>query len=721
MRAALLRASLARTLALALTLGLPLLLAAPIHAQSPEAGVLRGRVLDRNTGRPVTDAQIAVSGHAAPATSDAHGRWSLVGLARGRHVLRARRIGYAPATLRVSVAPGDTTSVEVRLSPSALPLDDIVVTAARREQRLADVTVPTEIVTRERIEGTGASNLAAALTEQTGIQFDGGHPSGAGVMLQGLSNERVLVLVDGQPLYGRISGTLDLARVPTAIVERVEIVKGPQAALYGSEAMGGVVNVVTRSPAGAGLGGGARGVAGSGGRREAGMSGEFRSGGLSALADVGRRDVDRAAGRPDETGALAERFDVVGRVSWRPDSGFGLETSALVLDERQRWPTGTQFDFADNTQVSARVAADWQLGAHRLRPTIYLSRFEHLARRSRFSQPIAGTGDRQEQRLVEAELLYGARIFGQALDAGVEVKQERIGSTDGRIEGGTRTLYSAEPFAQLDWSGARWSVVPGLRLSWNERWGSTLTPRVAFRYRVSDALSVRAGAGRGFRAPDFKELYLQFINDAAGYAVYGNHDLRPERSTNLSGGVEWTGARLYSRAQLFWNDLRDFIETRPAADDGSGMLRFQYANVTRARTHGAELEAGLVLPSVRFEAGYAWLGTEDATTGRPLLGRPVHSGRLVTTVAPSPALRATVSGVYTGATPMERDEAGAITSERDAFLRIDARVARRLPWGLELSLGADNIFDRRPDAWADAVGREWYLGLTWLTTLLLPD
>jgi outer membrane receptor for ferrienterochelin and colicins len=704
-----------------LVLALPFLFVARLDAQSDTAGVVRGRVLDRGTGQPVAAAEIGVSGHAASAISDGDGGWVLPRLAPGGYLLRVRRIGYAPTTLRVSLVSGDTTEVEVRLTPSALPLDDIVVTAARREQRLADVTVPTEIVTRESIEATGASSLAAALTEQTGIQFDGGHPSGAGVMLQGLSNERVLVLVDGQPLYGRISGTLDLARVPTAIVDRVEIVKGPQAALYGSEAMGGVVNVVTRSPAALGLTGGARAVAGSGGRREAGVSGELLSGEVSALADVGRRDVDRAAGRPDETGALAERFDVAGRVSWRPDSTLALEASTLVLDERQRWPSGTQFDFADNTQVSARVAADWRLGAHQLRPTIHLSRFEHLARRSAFLQPIAGTGDRQDQRLLEAELLYGTRVYGQALDAGVEVKQERISSTDGRIEGGTRTLYSAEPFAQLDWSSERWSVVPGLRLSWNERWGSTLTPRVAFRYRASDALSIRAGAGRGFRAPDFKELYLQFINDAAGYAVYGNHDLRPEHSTNLTGGVEWTGTRLYGRAQVFWNDLRDFIETRPVADDGSGLLRFQYANVARARTHGAELEAGLVLPSVRLEAGYAWLGSEDAATGRPLLGRPRHSGRLVITGAPAHAMHATVSGIYTGATPMERDEAGAITSERDAFLRIDARLARRLPWGLELSLGADNIFDRRPDAWADAVGREWYLGLAWLTTLLSSD
>ena len=699
-----------------LLLALPLLLAAPLGAQSSQ-GVLRGRVVERGSGHPVASAEVAVSGRSESAITSSDGAW-ILSLPAGSYTLRVRGIGYAPTTSGVSLAGGDTVEVAIRLAASALPLDEIVVTASRREQRLADVTVPTEIITRETIEATGASNLAAALTEQTGIQFDGGHPSGAGVMLQGLSNERVLVLVDGQPLYGRISGTLDLARLPTSMVERVEVVKGPQAALYGSEAMGGVVNVVTRTPTAVGLGGGARLVAGSGGRREAGASGELHSGDVAALVDVGRRDVHRAAGRPDENGALAERVDVVGRVRWQPDTSFSLETSAMVLDERQRWPSGTQFDFADNTQVGARLAADWRRGTHHFRPTLYLSQFEHLARRSSFSQPIAGTGDRQDQRLVEAELLYGTQVLGQPLDAGIEVRQERISSTDGRIEGGTRTLYSAEPFAQLEWAEDRWSVVPGLRLSWNERWGSTLTPRVAARYRLTDALSLRAGVGRGFRAPDFKELYLQFINDAAGYAVYGNHELRPEHSTNVTAGLEWSGPRLYGRAQGFWNDLRDFIETRPVADDGSGLLLFRYANVARGRTWGAELEGGVVLDAVRLEAGYAWLGTEDGATGRPLLGRPEHSARLTTTVAPTGALRATVSGIYTGATPMERDEAGAITSEREAFLRVDARVAQRLPWGLELSLGADNLFDQRPDAWADAVGREWYLGLTWLTTTL---
>jgi outer membrane receptor for ferrienterochelin and colicins len=509
---------------------------------------------------------------------------------------------------------------------------------------------------------------------------------------------------------------MDPSRIPTAIVERVEVVKGPQAALYGSEAMGGVVNIITRTPGETTLGGGARVTAGSAGRRDAGVTGDMRRGRIGALLDLGRRDLQRAAGRAAEAGALAERLDGSARITLRADSALDFEAAVLLLDERQRWPTGSQFDFADNTQVSARLATDWRPPGHRLRSTLYLSQFDHLARRSLVARPIAGTGDRQSQRLLEGEMLYGGSVFGHAFDAGIELRQERISSTDGRIEGGTRSLWTAEPFAQLDWSRGRWSIVPGVRLSWNERWGSTLTPRLAFRYRASDALSLRFAGGRGFRAPDFKELYLQFINDAAGYAVYGNGELQPEHSTNLTAGAEWTGTRLYGRAQLFWNDLRDFIETRPLPDNGSGLLRFGYANVSRGETHGAELEAGWVLPRARVEFGYAWLGTRDGATGRPLLGRPKHSARAVTSGALTRQLRGTVSTVWTGATPMERDETGRITSERDAFLRFEARLAHRLPWGLEVAIGADNLFNSRPDAWADAVGRQWYVGLTWLST-----
>src|SRR5690606_31627318 len=112
-----------------------------------------------------------------------------------------RALGFLPTS--VDLGGGDT--VRVRLTAAPLALDRVVVTAARREQRLADAVVTTEVVGRREIEQSGATDLASVLTEQTGIQLHGGHPSGAGVMLQGIGAERVLVLLDGQPLVGRVA------------------------------------------------------------------------------------------------------------------------------------------------------------------------------------------------------------------------------------------------------------------------------------------------------------------------------------------------------------------------------------------------------------------------------------------------------------------------------------------------------------------------------------
>jgi outer membrane receptor for ferrienterochelin and colicins len=255
-------------------------------------------------------------------------------------------------------------------------------------------------------------------------------------------------------------------------------------------------------------------------------------------------------------------------------------------------------------------------------------------------------------------------------------------------------------------------VVPGARLTWNEQWGSQLTPRLALRWRATDAMTVRASAGQGFRAPDFKELYLQFTNDGAGYAVYGNADLRPEHSDNFTAGVEWSGGRTYARGQLFWNRLRDFIETRPLPSTGSLVL-YEYGNVDEGLTQGADVEAGVVLGALRLEGGYGFLSAEDRRTGQALLGRPEHSGRATATYALPFGLRGSLAGVYTGETPMQRAEDGVITSTRDAFLRLDVRLAQRLPQGLEVVVGADNLFDRVPAQWAGAVGRQIYTGVSW--------
>ena len=692
--------------------------------QEPATAALRGVVLDGRSGVPLDGAELVISGPTAVTVrSDAQGTWRALALLPGRYRITSRRIGYAARESRIELRAGDDVERRIALVAMPISLDQVVVTAARREQALKDVAVTTEVVTRREIEQTGASDLASVLTEQLGIELQGGHPAGAGIMLQGLGSERVLVLLDGQPVAGRISGVFDLSRIPTSVIERVEVVKGPQSTLYGSEAMGGVVNIITRSPLAHTLGASASLAAGTQGRLEATAGMIAGRGPWSSALNATRREIELAPGRAaeptpgrvSEEGALAERTDAAAKLVWSPDSANSVEASILALDERQRWLSERYFHFADNTQVSGRLTSTMQRGRHHFVPTLYASVFDHLSRTSTEPKPIAGDeGDRQLQRIFEAELLYNTQLGSartHALDLGIELRRDDIRAAN--VPGGLTASNTVEPFAQLELRASAFSVVPGVRMSWSEQWGRHVTPRLAMRYQATDAVTFRASAGSGFRAPDFKELYMSFSNNSAGYVVKGNPDLRPESSRNVTTGLEWAGDHVYLRGQLFQNEFRDFIETRTVSEPDAAPV-YQYANVDDGWTRGAELESGLSLGRIRAEAGYSRLATRDRATDEPLLGRPEQSGRLGANYAAPSGLRVAAAAVYTGRTPMQRNaQTGAISSWRDAFTRVDVRIAQSIPGGLQLAIGADNVFDRRPENWAGFTGRHLYTTLTW--------
>ncbi|MGH7464253.1 MAG: TonB-dependent receptor, partial [Longimicrobiales bacterium] len=676
------------------------------EALAQERATLRGRVLVAGAGDPVAGAEVRAACHAARVLTSADGTWTLL-LPAGPHEIIVEHIAYAGANVRVSVA--DSAALDVRLTPRPVSLGELVVTASRRLQQLKDVAVATEIVGREEIQRSGAADLAAVLVERTGVGAEGGHPVGAGIMLQGLGAERVLVLIDGQPFIGRISGGLDISRIPTAMIERVEVVKGPQSTLYGSEAMGGVVNIITRSPAEGVREAGVSATGGSHDRLD--ISGTVL-GGIGSVAygvDGGRRTIELVPGHAGDAGTFATRWDGSARVHWQTAPSLALSAGAVLLDERQRWKSGVLYNFADNVQWGGRIGAVHTNGAHRFTPTLYATEFRHLARRSTLPRPVPGPNDETEvQRLVEAELLYNHVTERLAIDAGIEARRESIHSD--RVMGVDRALDGIEPFTQATLSGDSWSVVPGVRASWSEQWGTHFTPRLAVMVRPVERLAVRASVGGGFRAPSFKELYMDFLNTGAGagYRVQGNPELQPETSRNVSGGVEWTGDRIYSRMQLFYNRFDDFIETHEIPDGGEITL-FSYGNIEDGETYGAELELGATWGGLRAEAGYGWLRALDRANGETLLGRPTHSARTSLAYALPFGLRISAGGVYTGVTPTTRNDDGTPVT-RPALTRFDLRAAQSLHGGFELSVGVDNVLDAKLAGYPGYLGRQLYIG-----------
>ena len=678
------------------------------HAAAQER-VVRGTVVSAGGEVPVAGAVVRVPASGPSVVTSADGTWRLT-VPAGVHELLIEHLAYADA--RVAVATDGNEPVRVELTPRPVSLAELVVTASRRLQELADVAVATEVVGREEIERTGATDLAAVLVERTGVSLQGGHPVGAGVMLQGLGSERVLVLMDGEPFIGRIAGGLDLSRIPTAMIERVEVVKGPQSTLYGSEAMGGVVNVITRAPQYDLWKGSLDLTGGSNGRLDVAAHAMGGIGGAAYTVDAGRRTIELVPGFAGIAGTYATRWDGAARMQWHVDSAWAVNASALVLNEDQRWKSGVLYNFTDNLQWSGRLGAVRERGAHRFAPSLYATEFRHLSRRSTLPQPLENTGDETEvQRLLEAEMLYGYVGDRVALDVGVEARREAIHSD--RVTGGDRTLHSVEPFAQATWSGDAWSLVPGVRMSWSEQWGTHVTPRIAAMARPLEQLALRASVGQGFRAPAFKELYMEFLNTGAGagYRVQGNPDLRPETSANVSGSAEWAGDRLYARVQLFYNRFEDFIETRALPSEG-GLSVFTYGNIDDGETYGAELEVGTTWGAIGAEAGYGWLEARDRATNEPLLGRPRHSGRAALTYTTPIGLRLNVSGTHTGATLVSRTDAG-VAEERGSLTRIDVRAAQSLPHGLEVRAGLDNVLDATLEDYPGHLGRQLYLSIGW--------
>jgi outer membrane receptor for ferrienterochelin and colicins len=615
-------------------------------------------------------------------------------------------------------ARADSARADSARADSTRPraLAAMVVTASRRLQRVSDAPVTTEVISRAEIERSGAQDLNGLLTQYVGIQPAPSVAGSGGVQIEGLSSRHVLLLVDGQPLVGRIDGELDVSRVPAWMIDRVEVIKGPLSTLYGSSAMGGVINVITRDIYVARPAVNASATGGSQGRFDANATVRGGGGDVRALLGVGRRQDHVQPGREDQSGARADRWDGNGRLRWSPaGSLLSLDATVLGVREAQRWQSGQLYFFSDNDQGDARVTLDAPLDSSRLRrvgATAYYSRFSHLSRQSTRPEPATDSGDASTESLARFEATYsGQTVAGQWLDLGIDLDRASLSAS--RIVGGHRGTTSAEPFAQYAIAAGPVSVVPGARLSYSDQWGTHFTPKLAVLYRMGGGFSLRASAGAGYRAPDFKELYITFLNGNVGYVVRGNPGLRPETSVNETVGMQWDGAGVYVRVQGYNNRFSEFIQSVQLPDSG-GVQQFSYANVARGVTRGVDVDLGWSYRRLSLDGSFGYLDAYDRTTRLPLLGTTPRTARLTADLRLPGGLRPSLTGLYWSRAPSSETGSGstAATFYRGAFTRVDGRVARTLLPGIEGQVGVTNMFDAKPVAWPGTTNRRWYVGFS---------
>lgn len=687
---------------------------AAVASFAPAVGaqeLVRGTITDATTSRPVAGAEITAPGQAGRSWSDEKGHFRLE-VASAPDTLRIVAIGYHEH--RLAFAGGE---VIVKLDPLPITLPDLVTMGGRWTERVAEQPAPITIVSQEEIAAQAAVALDQAVGELPGVQVQPAMPAGTTVSIRGIGEQRVLVLVDGEPSPGALLENQDLSRISLFDAQRIEVTKGPTSSEYGSDALGGVINVVTSPPAdGMQLDLAMRG--GSFGRRD--LQGAVSAGGgnLGARISGSVRQQDRLPGQRGED-AFERVWNVRGTLQHRASERLTLRADGTYLYERQRWPVGGGFNgFNDNWGANgwAEGALDALGGRTRLRA--FGQRYEYEFRSAQGEEPVAGTGVQQSEELWRGLLAHQRRLGAHTLDVGAQGTTRTVSAPD-RLEPGTISDDQLDLWVRDEWRRNPVLLSVGGRYTTNSRWGDNISPSIGGVWEPAAAVRIRVNVSRGFRPPSFKETGWRFGNPAAGYEIRGNPDLSPESSWAYALGTSWgIGAGVVLDVDLYRNDIHDLIElvVDQDASNQAGLLVFTPINVTSARTQGVELAARWVGGPWRALVGYNYLDARNRTNDVPLSGRAPNTAllRLTRTASLLHGFRADVTGRYTDrARLVSIDDAGNVqeSTAQEAFLAWDAQLALNVTPFMEVSLGGDNLFDERPEGWTGAVGRRWYVGV----------
>jgi len=214
------------------------------------SGTIQGRVLDAGTGQPVAFVNMIVRGTVIGSFTMPDGDFTIRQVPAGSRTLIASCIGYAPAMRVVQVEAGQTVNIELSLDPVALSTDEVVVTGTKQRRYIRDIPIRTDVLTRQAIEDLGAHDLYGALKGAPGVRVEQQCQACnfSQVRMLGLSGDHTQVLIDGQPLYSGLAGVYGLQQIGTASIERIEVIKGAGSSLYGSGAVAGAINLISRTP-----------------------------------------------------------------------------------------------------------------------------------------------------------------------------------------------------------------------------------------------------------------------------------------------------------------------------------------------------------------------------------------------------------------------------------------------------------------------------------------
>lgn len=611
-------------------------------ARPAAAEDLLGRVVDAQDGRPLAGVTLVLQGAQIGTHADAGGRFLLRGLPAGPGRLLVSHVGYQP--LEMAVVVGSGTELKIALQLSAVELPGVVVSATRRAQLFAEAPVSMAVAQAPELETRNAFTLSGPLTYVAGVNQVGSQVDirGSSGYSQG-TGSRVLLLLDGFPLLSADLGDIKWDAIPTEEVERVEVIKGAGSALYGTGALGGVINAITRQPS---------------------QQPQTRFRLLTGLYSQPAYRSWRWTEDPMYlAGTEVSHSRTLGRTGLIVSGGHQRTKGYEENDEFRRYhlyakvvrevgKSGRWTSLARWASDDHGVFLQWRdrqhplqvpkgdEGASTLSRKFYLSSEYYCLRGPSLGYKLKGyyyRTDFDNSRAAGGLASVGQKVGTEAqfdftgwkhtaLSAGTAATLDRVKAPGDFL--GERQAYNLALYAQGTRRLPPWAeVVAGMRYDWHHRdqgqrdavgrcalppgearpTQQQLSPQLGVAVFPAAHTALRASVGRGFRAPSISEVYTQA--EASGVLICPNPALRAERSWSYEVGArQVVGRFMRVDVALFWNTFDGLVEGRPDPALGEGILAASFRNLSRARVRGLEVEEQLALPGrVRWKAAYTLL------------------------------------------------------------------------------------------------------------------
>lgn len=603
-----------------------------------------GRVIDAETGRPVAGANIQVHESLAGCTTNNDGYFELL-MPEGAKQFRISHLAYEP--LRYTVKD-ETGELVIRLTEKYVNINPVVVTGTGTHRRMDQSPIPVQVFDAKELRTANVANVQEAMTKlNPSISFMT-NGMGTTMSMNGLSDRYILILENGK----RLAGDDTYARVDMANVKRIEVLNGAASALYGSDAIAGVINLITddaRNPIN--ITSDTRYA--SENQFTQSVNADFQGKKFGSSTSYQRQQADgwqlspyvedddgqlvatnKEASAGFHSNAIEQRFtfDPTDRLSFylrgqlythttdRPMPAGDNTTNYDMRHETYTYGAGAQYIVNERVYLNADYFSD-----------------NHSTYKDYFAGDDAGT-DEMTKRVHHHNLnLKGIFRLGERhkLSAGFEMIRETLNSESDNIHGKGATTLALYAQDEIDLS-RHFQAVVGARYIYHQTYHSYGTPSVALLYKVN-GLNLRGAYAMGFRSPDLSELYSLYESQRTGRLTIGNLSLKPEKSDNFTLSAEYTHRRFSVAASGFHNKIRDMINYRTLDEaerdaynqaNGSDFADIQVrANVEKATVRGFNLRFDAYLGAgFSMNGGYTFVDAKDQTNDRPVDKSVRHSG-----------------------------------------------------------------------------------------------